>query len=268
MYYTIDGTKYWVEINGQGLPMMFLHGFTGSTRTWDDVAGLLIKKGFQVITIDLPGHGKTIYNTGHKLSMKRACHDLKSLADELNLSTFNLTGYSMGGRTALSFAALYPDYIAQLILESASPGLESNEDQQARISKDERLAKKLEDEGILSFVDFWENLPLFDSQRRLPEKVKRKIREERLSQSADGLALSLRGMGTGVQPSWWERLEQLELPVQLIVGESDKKFVSINERMKSKISDSSLHVIREAGHAVHVEQPKLFAEIVSEFVLE
>ncbi|MFG6119523.1 2-succinyl-6-hydroxy-2,4-cyclohexadiene-1-carboxylate synthase [Thalassobacillus sp. B23F22_16] len=268
MYHTIDGTKYWVEINGQGPPMMLLHGFTGSTRTWDDVAGVLINKGLQVITIDLPGHGKTIYNTDYRLSMERVCHDLKYLIDKLNLSSLTLAGYSMGGRTALSFAALYPDYVAQLILESASPGLESSEDQQARISKDERLAKKLEVEGILSFVDFWENLPLFDSQRRLPEKVKRKIREERLSQSAAGLALSLRGMGTGAQPSWWEQLVHLELPVQLIVGEWDKKFVSINERMKRKLSDSSLYVIREAGHAVHVEQPEFFAEIVSEFVLE
>ncbi|WP_028783546.1 2-succinyl-6-hydroxy-2,4-cyclohexadiene-1-carboxylate synthase [Thalassobacillus devorans] len=268
MYHIIDDTEYWVEINGEGVPMIMLHGFTGSTRTWDNVVNVLTKNGLQIITIDLPGHGKTIYNTERKLSMERVCHDLKSLVDELNSSPIILTGYSMGGRTALSFALLYPEYVSKLILESASPGLESNDDQLARVRKDEKLAKKLEDEGIKPFVHFWEDLPLFASQRELPEEVQSQIREERMNQSAEGLALSLRGMGTGIQPSWWEKLEQMKLPVQLIVGEWDNKFISINERMKEKLFDSTLNVVEHAGHAVHVEQPKFFAEIVSEFVLE
>lgn len=269
MFYQVNGSEYWVEINGEGLPLVMLHGFTGTTRTWAKVIEALSESPIQLIAIDLPGHGRTKYSNKRKLSMENVCEDIKILSEEhLKVSSIHLLGYSMGGRTALSFASLYPGLVDKLFLESASPGLRSLDEQQGRMQKDESLARKLEEQGIEAFVDFWENIPLFYSQRLLPENIQADIREERLGQTVDGLALSLRGMGTGTQPSWWEDLFQLTLPVQLVVGAWDKKFLAINQAMEKTLPQAKLNVVKEAGHAVHVEQPKFFAEIVREFMLE
>ncbi|SEB04978.1 2-succinyl-6-hydroxy-2,4-cyclohexadiene-1-carboxylate synthase [Thalassobacillus cyri] len=269
MFYQINGSDYWVEVNGEGVPLVMLHGFTGSTRTWAKVIGALSELPIQLITIDLPGHGRTEYNNQRTLSMENVCKDLKILFEEnLKFSSIHLLGYSMGGRTALSFASFYPEFVDKLLLESASPGLRSLEERQERAQKDKSLATKLEAQGIEAFIDFWETIPLFDSQRLLPVEIQAAIREERLSQTVDGLSLSLRGMGTGTQPSFWEELYTLTIPVQLIVGAWDEKFSAINQAMKKMLPEAKLHVVKEAGHAVHVEQPKFFAEIVRQFMLE
>src|SRR5690606_8573198 len=109
----------------------------------------------------LPGHGKTITPT--PIPMEQCCEDIQSLLSENDITTFHLLGYSMGGRTSLSYAITYPEQIKSLILESASPGLDTEEERKNRMANDEKLAVKIEQEGLTAFVDFWENIPLFES---------------------------------------------------------------------------------------------------------
>ncbi|MBW9235280.1 alpha/beta fold hydrolase, partial [Leptospira santarosai] len=117
-----------------------------------------------------------------------------------------LVGYSMGGRVALAYALTYPEYVRKLVLESASPGIDIEADRLARIAADNQLAMRLESEGLSSFIDFWQDIPLFQSQKKLDEIKLQSIREERMQQTAAGLGNSLKGMGTGRQPSYWSRL--------------------------------------------------------------
>ncbi|MBO1914528.1 alpha/beta fold hydrolase, partial [Microvirga sp. 3-52] len=105
-------------------------------------------------------------------------------------------GYSMGGRIALSYTINHPKRVASLILESSTPGLETERERIERMNKDKILAQKICSEGILSFVEFWEGIPLFDTQKKLSTEQQQKIRTERLSQNAVGLANSLLGIGT------------------------------------------------------------------------
>ncbi|WP_010647289.1 2-succinyl-6-hydroxy-2,4-cyclohexadiene-1-carboxylate synthase [Oceanobacillus massiliensis] len=263
MYFSKGDATYWYEIHGHGIPVVLLHGFTGSTATWQDLVDEW-DSDYQLITVDLPGHGKT--RTPSLATMDDCCNDLDKLFQYLELKSFHMVGYSMGGRTALSFVRLYPDHILSLTLESASPGLALEEERVQRIEKDEHLATRLERDGIESFVDFWEDIPLFDSQRRLPLNVQEKIRQERLSQSPQGLAQSLRTMGTGRQPSCWEVLSTIDKPVLLIVGEFDSKFIHINKKMQNELISGNLIICEDAGHAIHVEKPAVFGKIVSGFI--
>src|SRR5690625_6836121 len=96
-------------------------------------------------------------------------------------------GYTMGGREALSFEILYSENIRSLVLERASPGLKTEKERKKRRDHDKNLAFRMKDNGIEDFVDEWEKIPLFASQKKLPVEIKHKIREERLSQSVDGL---------------------------------------------------------------------------------
>lgn len=264
MIYKINGDTYAYDIKGEGPAVLLLHGFTGSQRTWDDVKNELVKQ-FQVITLDLPGHGKT--NTSPK-TMAQCCYDIEKFLEYLNVSNVHLLGYSMGGRVALSFTMLYPDRISSLMLESSSPGLKTTNERQNRMKKDEQLAKMIEEKGIKHFVHFWENIPLFDTQKQLPDAVQAKIRQERLQQNAVGLANSLRYMGTGKQPSWWDKLEQLTHPTYLIVGGCDQKFVAINQEMKTKLQQGFYTVVPEAGHAIHIERPSIFSNHIKIFLQE
>src|SRR5699024_5823244 len=152
----------------------------------------------------------------------------KAILDALEIDNCYLLGYSMGGRIALSFALRYPNYVSHLILESASPGLKTLEERLQRQASDSKLGDLIVNDGIASFVNKLEKLTLFNSQHLLDKASKERLRKERLSQDPKGLKLSLKHMGTGAQPSWWEQLQRLEMPTQLIVGALDKKFVVIN----------------------------------------
>ncbi|MGN8645247.1 2-succinyl-6-hydroxy-2,4-cyclohexadiene-1-carboxylate synthase [Gracilibacillus sp. HCP3S3_G5_1] len=253
--------NYWVEVYGNGDPVVLLHGFTGSSQTWYPLLPFFPNN--QLVVVDLPGHGHT---RAEVKSMDDCCNDLHRVFNEMGLELFDLVGYSMGGRTALSFTCHYPEMVRSLTLESASPGLATEKERKARQQKDQELVAFICSNPLASFVDKWENIPLFTSQKQLPLSIREKIRKERLSHSKEGLAHSLITMGTGVMPSCWNQLHQLRLPVLLVVGESDHKFVEINKKMDKMIPNSRLEIIEHAGHAIHVEQTKNFGTIVEEFI--
>ncbi len=111
------------------------------------------------------------------------------------------------------------------------------------------------------FVHEWERLPIWDSQRTLPVEVLQFQREIRLRNRAVGLANSLRGMGQGAQPSYWDRLDEIDVPVLLMAGALDRKFVGIAGQMGVRIAGAELSVVPDAGHAVHLERPASFSKM-------
>lgn len=243
--------------------LLLLHGFTGSAQNWSwletSIAG---KQG--IVAIDLPGHGLSdAPSDPSSYAMPTVARDVVALLDHQDLERAHLLGYSMGGRLALYLALHYPDRWRSLVLESASPGLASRRERAARVAQDEALANFIEEQGIEAFVGYWENLPLFASQRRLPPAVREAHRAARLRNRTEGLSNSLRGMGTGVQPSLWPRLQQIAMPTLLIVGGMDEKFVSIARQMGALMPEVDLQIIPDAGHTVHLEQPEQFAALIT-----
>jgi 2-succinyl-6-hydroxy-2,4-cyclohexadiene-1-carboxylate synthase len=235
-----------------------LHGFSGAGQNWARLAGLLSPGA--AFAPDLIGHSGTASPTDPaRYAMAPAAADLFALWSQLGMPPVHLIGYSMGGRLALYTALTYPAMVARLTLESASPGLATETERAERRAADESLADRIAREGMAWFAMMWEQLPLFQYQS--PE-VRTALREVRLTQSAIGLANSLRGMGTGAQPSLWERLGELTMPVDLIVGEHDSKFAAINQQMAAQVPGAQLYLVAGAGHSVHQEQPEVFAALL------
>lgn len=261
MFIEVGKHKYWVECEGKGEPLVILHGFTGSTNTFRFLKQYL--PHYQHIRIDLPGHGRTKATI---FSIEECMDDIFIVCKKIGLNKVHLLGYSMGGRTALSFAKKYSTFLQSLIIESATPGIEEEEARKKRIKADEELSTFILENSLEAFVNYWEDIPLFSSHKNLPIPVKKAIRQERLAQTKEGLALSLRRMGTGVMPSLWNQLSTITCPVCIIVGESDKKFVQIGEKMISLLQNNEFHVVKNSGHAIHVEQSEIFGTIVSEFL--
>ncbi len=260
---TINETTYAYSVEGEGEPLVLLHGFTGRKETWHPIIKKL-NKSYQVITLDLPGHGQTVAK--NKVTMEQFVQDFYELMKQLTQEPFHLLGYSLGGRSALTYALHYPKTVRTLTLESASPGLKTESERLKRRRQDRQLVNMMLEQGLNHFVDYWERIPLFSTQRRLHEEIKLRQRNERLSQTAYGLSQSLLGMGTGAQPSWWEHLTKITFPVLLIIGEEDKKFVRINKEMHKRIKTSELTVVEEVGHAVHLEQIDEFLSVVKDFI--
>ena len=261
----VRGVRYHVELSGAGDPLVFLHGFTGSAANWTPIRRQFEPR-FTTIAIDLPGHGQTDSPTDlQRFSIEQAANDLTILLNQLHPATsVHLLGYSMGGRLALYTALSYPHLVRSLILESASPGLKTEAERAARRQHDEQLAAQIESEGLEPFVNDWTNQPLFATQSR---DLRETLREQRLQNNPQGLVSSLRSMGTGAQPSLWQRLGELTCPTQLIVGALDDKFVAIAREMSAQISGASLAIVPGAGHTVHAERAEAYAQTVLDFLL-
>lgn len=248
--------------------IVFLHGFTGSNKSWEPVIKLL-PTNINYISIDLMGHGSTeVSFNPERYRMDEQLHDLEEFFSVLQLQRFSLVGYSMGGRIALAYAIGHQQRVTHLMLESASPGLKTMEEQLVRRQADDRLADRIEQDGLESFIDFWENISLFESQKSLSNEKQHEIRFERLAQSPVGLANSLRGMGTGQQLSYWSELNELQMPVCLVTGEYDTKFTKIADEMVKMIKNGSHHQVLSVGHAIHVENPVQFATIIKEQLID
>jgi 2-succinyl-6-hydroxy-2,4-cyclohexadiene-1-carboxylate synthase len=270
----VNSVRYCVYSYGQGDTLLVLHGFTGSAQTWTQQIPAFSRQ-FHVITPDLLGHaGTDSPSPPERYRIEPAAADMIALLDVWEIGRAHLLGYSMGGRLALHMAAHYPDRFASLTLESASPGLKSAspglktaEERTERRRRDEALADRIEREGVASFVEMWEALPLWHSQKHaLSDQARQRLREERLAQQPRGLANSLRGMGTGAQPSLWDALAHVTMPVQLIAGKLDTKFVALNREMLAQLPDARLDVVSNSGHTVHLENPSAFEQIVLGFL--
>ncbi|WP_243385954.1 2-succinyl-6-hydroxy-2,4-cyclohexadiene-1-carboxylate synthase [Bacillus kexueae] len=261
----IRDATYYIERKGSGEPLVLLHGFTGDHTTWKAVEDSLLN--YELILIDILGHGQTSSPANYeRYRMEEVVEDLRVLLEELALGAVHLLGYSMGGRLALSFAMTYPHKVKSLILESSSPGLRTEEERELRRKSDERLANEILENGIESFVDKWKDIPLFQSQKSLSAEIRNQIRKQRLQNNPIGLANSLRGMGTGFQPNYWKRLDELICPVYIICGEKDEKFCRIGKQMSEHLVHATFTIVPKVGHAVHVEDSRFFGKIVNEFI--
>lgn len=254
---------WWVD--GAGQAALFLHGFTGCKENWIGLASKLVRWR-RVMALDLPGHGMSSAPAEvDKYTMAQVGEHLVRMLDHLQIDRVDLVGYSMGGRLSLYFALCHPRRVRSLVLESASPGLLTEEERLLRRRSDDALADRIERDGIDAFVQEWERQPLFNSQRGLDEATQLALRTQRLNNKSQGLANSLRGMGSGVQPELWSRLGELSVPVMLVAGALDEKFVALNQRMAAMIPQARLKIVPEAGHAVHLESPGCFESLLRDF---
>lgn len=250
----------------EGAAAVLLHGFTGSAEAWGaSLLEGLTRAGVDGRALDLPGHG---LDAGRSDPAAFTLDTTLAGIDGQTPPVYDMVGYSMGGRIALHQAIRAPGRVRRLVLESASPGLASEEERSLRRRADAELAARILDGGIEAFVDRWEALPLFASQRGLPEEVRRRHRARRLTNDARSLAAALEGLGTGSLPSLWDRLEEVALPTLIVVGALDEKFVEIGRRMAAGMPNARLTVVEGAGHTVHLERPDAWVELVGSFLME
>lgn len=249
----------------QNPPLVFLHGFLGSGRSWRDIYVALQGEYF-CITPDLPGHGE---NTKGELSsllgFEFLTEWLSHLLDEYHAPQIHLVGYSLGGRAALAFAVRHPEKILSLTLESANPGILDGTERLRRLTEDTARAESILKNGMSAFVDKWYRMPLFASLTSQPDKLSA-IMEAASQNDAQWMAKVIRELSPGLQTPLWDSLTNLSFPVLLMAGSKDKKYVQVIQKMAEQIPNSRSAIVPNAGHNVHAEQPEKYISSLKDFL--
>jgi 2-succinyl-6-hydroxy-2,4-cyclohexadiene-1-carboxylate synthase len=239
---------------GEGPRLVFVHGFTQTANSWKPTAALFAADGYESVVVDVPGHGES----GHVSA------DLRGGADLLTAlcGAAVYIGYSLGGRLCMHAALMYPHLVRGLALVGASPGIADESERTARRAADDKLADHIVDVGVDSFLDEWLAQPLFAGLTLGDD-----ARGDRMRNTPEGLAGSLRQAGTGAQRSLWPRLRELTMPVLTIAGEQDRKFAATGRRISASVANGESIEIPGAGHAAHLQQPQRVITALTDWLL-
>jgi 2-succinyl-6-hydroxy-2,4-cyclohexadiene-1-carboxylate synthase len=235
--------------------LVLLHGFTHTGASWAPVIRTLGER-YSAVAPDIRGHGSA--SMREPVNVEGVIDDLLRIVHDQH---FTLVGYSMGGRIALHVALALGGRVDRLVLIGASPGIADALEREVRVESDERLAAWIDRARDMEEVARrWEATPVLGGQA---DAVRRRAHADRLRNTPEGLARALRGFGTGAMYSVWGRLAELRMPVLLVAGERDEKYVTTAERMAERIRSARVAIVPGAGHAVHLEDPQAIAELIA-----
>jgi 2-succinyl-6-hydroxy-2,4-cyclohexadiene-1-carboxylate synthase len=233
--------------------VVLVHGFTQTRRSWDTVGRALAAR-FDVVALDAPGHGE---RADVALDLWQGA---RLLAQQGGAAAY--VGYSMGGRLCLHVALAHPDLVERLVLLGATAGIRDAAERARRRADDEARAARIERDGVDAFLRDWLDQPLLAT---LPAEARGL--DDRRTNTAAGLAASLRLAGTGAQEPLWDRLAELEMPVLVVAGARDATFAAHAREMAAAIgANARVALVPGAGHAAHLERPDAFVELVGSFV--
>ncbi len=244
------------------LELVGLHGFAGS--------GALLRRLDSTVgwwTPDLVGHGRSaaLRMPGFDAEVER----LERLRCRRPRRTRVLVGYSLGARVGLRWACRFPEAFAALVLVGVAPGLVDAQARAARVTEDAAWVAVLREKGIAAFAHRWEALPLFAGQRRASPASRRWQRQIRRRQDPAGLAHCLEVLGLGAMPPVTaEDCRRLTVPVVLVAGAEDAKFVALARELAQRLAQARLVVVPNCGHNVALEAPAALAGVIRNVTAE
>ena len=252
--------------HGRGPALVLLHGFTGSGQGMAGIAQSF-EQDYETLVMDLPGHGRSADLVRADADGFDECvDDLVATLESAGHRQAHWLGYSMGARLALGCAVRHPGSVASLVLLGGRAGIADPIERAARCHEDAVLAARIESVGVERFVDEWLAQPMFASLRQRGDRFLAEQRRQRLGNSARGLADSLRRLGPGAQPPLFDALPRVDVPVLLVAGELDRKFVSLAHDLAGRLPRAEICEVAGAGHAAHLEQPEAFVHAVQDFL--
>ena len=245
-----------VERRGTGPSLVLAHGFTQTGRLWGGF-GDRLAAGHQLVALDLPGHGRS---SGVVADVAGSAALVEQAAD--GSAPYDLLGYSLGARVALHVALRRPPGLRRLVLVGGTAGIDDDQARAERRARDDALADQLERSGdVVGFVARWLAGPMFAG---LPASAAGAA--ERATNTAPGLASSLRSAGTGTQAPRWAELGRITVPTLVVVGAADPRFIEHGRRLVAGLADATWALVPGAGHAAHLHQPALTARLVGRWL--
>lgn len=247
--------------------VLYLHGFLGCQDDWNEAVEILGDR-FNHCRVDLPGHGaRHQILSPQSYTMPGYTFLLVAALNDCDVHRCSLVGYSMGGRFALYLLAHFPQQFSRAVIESASPGLRTEQEQAARCFEDNKLVYKLRKQPIDEFLRDWYDQPLFATLDKTDPRFEAML-ESRRAHDPIGLARSLECMSAGAMPSLWDRLPRIKTQVLFISGENDAKYRALAQEMANLCPRGQVAIIPGAGHNTHFERPEEYCRVVTQFLGE
>jgi len=246
---------------GQGEPLLLLHGFTGSKLDFHDQLSWFTD-GHRVLAPDQRGHGESS-NLGRPdaYTFDILVDDLAGYLDALDVQRCHLLGHSMGGMVAMRFALRHPERLRSLILMDTAAEPLTIFPQALR----EQLAREVRTNGCESRVKLMREMPVGDAQKRGVDFLGsdehwRRI-ELKLSQMDPEAWVALAD-DMANQKSLVSDLAALKVPTTIIVGEHDVPFVEPSARMAKAIPNARLETIPLAAHSPQYENASVWRRVI------
>lgn len=276
-------------------PVVLLHGFMQSSTSWDSIACSLTNR-FCVYVLDFIGHGLTekskkparytyedmaasvdyflrkVVCAQEKRGREKRVHTRRDLTNRsqtkhTQIKRAHVIGYSMGGRIALRLLQTSSDLLASVVLESCNLGCATQAKRTEAAQRNQGWVDRIQHDGMESFVDYWETLPMFATQKELGwDKL---LHVSRAANNPTSMVLCLQGSGKQAMPLTEVTLEavraqrQIGLPMLYIYGDKDAKSVAVAATLEA---EGVLVSAIPAGHNVHLEAPMLYLKEVVHFL--
>ena len=231
------------KIEGNGRPLVFIHGLSDSLFYWEFLASHL-KRDYQIIRMDLRGHGES-YLGNDEVNIDLYVDDLKNLLNDLNLDKVDLIGFSLGGAVALDFSLKYPENVSSLVLMSSFS------------KSDEYLTNiftQFKDALKNSFEDFYDLiLPMvlcpevIDDNREALDQIR-----EFASKTANTDAY-IKAVDACMEFDVDDSISKIEVPTLVMSGKYDEiSLLSSQRQLQKKIKNSELIVFDNVKHNILV----------------
>jgi pimeloyl-ACP methyl ester carboxylesterase len=263
----VDGIGLFYEEVGAGVPLVFVHEFAGDYQSWHLQVRFFARR-YRTIAYNARGYPPSeVPKDPAAYSQERAAEDIRGLLDALGIRKAHICGLSMGGYATLHFGLRHPDRALSLVVAGAGYGSVAGE--RERFKKDvEETARRFVDDGIVAVADFYTKGPTRVQLMDKDPKGWRELYDQFVAQSAEGHALTMRGVQMN-RPSVYELekgLERLEVPTLIVTGDEDEPCLEPALYLKRKIRSSGLLVLPKSGHTVNLEEPEAFNRGILDFL--
>ncbi len=243
------------SISGNGHEtLVLLHGFMENSSIWEDMQKHL-SKSFNILKIDLPGHGKSEM-IAEVQTMELMALEVRNVLDELQLKHVHLLGHSMGGYISVAFAEKYPEYLKTLTL-FFSTFLPDDDEKKDQRTKSFRIVKEAFGHYVNAGISNLFNpneLDILEGKIELAKKIA-------LTTNNLGALACLKGMIE--RPNRKRVLETFSGKIVLISGNHDNA-VKTEKTLKSLPDRTNIKsYVLDCGHNGHWERPSICAEIIN-----
>jgi esterase len=254
----------------QAPPIVLLHGLRSYARTWEPVVAALADR-YRLIALDHRGRGESDWDPAEEYFIGSYVSDLEQFADTLGLKRFALVGHSMGGATALVYAARHPERVRLLVVEDVGPGSSVATAGAQRVKHE--LAETPRGFATLSAAqDYWRSVRPGVSEEALRSRVRHTLREDRSGRwvwkfDLDGIARARLNPDPARQIDLWPSVDALRCPALVMRGaQTDFLPISTCEEMAARQPLLSWTEIPDAGHYVHDDNLPGYLDALGSFL--
>jgi pimeloyl-ACP methyl ester carboxylesterase len=266
-YASSNGVRLYYEEAGKGVPIVFVHEFSGDFRSWEAQMRYFSRR-YRCIAFNARGYPPSdVPESVSQYSQAIATDDIASVMRELGVRRAHIIGCSMGGYATLHFGLRYARMAHSLTVIGAGYG--SDPDKRAQFLRDtEVMARRFETLGTPEAIKVYQIGPARVQLANKDPRGFREFCEEFAGHSALGSANTLRGVQAR-RPTIYSLargLARLKVPTHIISGDEDNLCLEPGIFIKRVCPAARLTVVPATGHAVNIEEPDLFNRLTDDFL--